>query len=107
MSRENAYLKMLGASANMQWNMAIILEAKALEAEKARNWICKHVSFDAFDENEQQLRQSVQVHDQVVEMIEGIAKYNQSMVAMLRAVLQTDDENDSDSFSMGRRRRLG
>lgn len=104
MSRENAYLKMLGASANMQWNMAIILEAKALEAEKARNWICGHMSSDAFDEDEMQLRQSVQVHDQIVEIIEGITKYNQGIVAMLRAVLETDEDDGDGRYPTGRGR---
>lgn len=105
MGRDNAYLSMLSASASMQYNMAIILEAKALEAEKARNWICGHLSAEDFDADEQQLRVSIQIHDQIVEVIEGITKYNQGLVAMLRAMqeVEDDDMDASSSFSAGRR----
>ena len=48
MDRDQAYMRMLGATANMQWNVAMILEAKAEEAEKARNWICNHITSDPF-----------------------------------------------------------
>ncbi|QAY66604.1 restriction endonuclease subunit S [Paenibacillus protaetiae] len=105
MSRETAYMQMLKASVSMQRNMAIILEAKAYESEKARNWICGHYSPDSFEDEEQQLKQSLQVHDQIVELIEGVTKYSQGMVAMLRAVMQSDDdENESSGYYGGGRR---
>lgn len=34
MSREKAYLQMLESTAAIQWNVALILEAKAVEAER-------------------------------------------------------------------------
>lgn len=100
-------MRMLNASASMQWNMAIMLEAKALEAEKARNWICGHCTSEAFDADQQQFRQSIQVHDQIVEVIEGITKYNQGMVAMLRAVLQSDEDDDDMRPRFPFARRMG
>lgn len=43
MSREQSFMNVLDAAAKVQWNVAMILEAKAVEVEKARNWIINHV----------------------------------------------------------------
>ncbi|MFX3632608.1 MAG: restriction endonuclease subunit S [Candidatus Pristimantibacillus sp.] len=94
MNREQAYMRMLGTTANMQWNVAIILEAKAEEAEKVRNWICNHISSDSFIGDQYQLKQSVQMHGQVIDVLDGINKMNQGIVSVLRAVLQKDQDGD-------------
>jgi len=90
MDREQAYMRMLGATANMQWNVAIILEAKAEEAEKARNWICNHVSATSFIGEQTQLKQSLQLHDQVIDVLDGVNKMNQGIVSVLKAVLNKE-----------------
>ncbi|KQO17991.1 hypothetical protein [Paenibacillus sp. Leaf72] len=99
MDREQAYMRMLGATANMQWNVALILEAKAEEAEKARNWICNHVHTGTFPGDRTQLKQTLVVHDQMVETIEGITKMSQGIVSVLKAVLQKDGGEDDSSGS--------
>ncbi|OME77986.1 hypothetical protein BK120_25150 [Paenibacillus sp. FSL A5-0031] len=92
MDRDQAYMRMLSSTANMQWNIAIMLEAKAAEAEKMRGWICNHVHTHTFNSHQTQLGQSIQMHDQVIEMIDGIAKLNQGIVSIMKAVLQQEEE---------------
>ncbi len=97
MSREQSYLRMLNSAANMQWNIAVMLEAKAAEAEKMRNWFVNHVDGQSMGEEQSQLGQSLQIHDQVIEMIDGMTKLNQGMVSIIKAVVPQDDE-DSGGF---------
>lgn len=102
MDREQAYLRMLSSTANMQWNIAIMLEAKAAEAEKLRSWVCNHLHSHSFSSQQSQLGQSLQMHDQVIEVVDSITKLNQSMVSILKAVLQPDaEENEGKSMSFG------
>ncbi|MBW7458497.1 restriction endonuclease subunit S [Paenibacillus sepulcri] len=93
MSRETAYARMLDASAKMQWNVAMILEAKAVEAEKVRSWLCNHVTPDAFTEQEEQLKETLLVHEQLIEVIDGLTKLNQGMANVLKAALRHDQDS--------------
>ncbi|MGO4540012.1 restriction endonuclease subunit S [Paenibacillus sp. 2TAB19] len=97
MNREEAYLKMVSSAASMQWSIAFILQAKATEAEKQQAWVLNHVESRIFDSQQSQLNQSVQYHEMVLETIEGITKVNQSMVSILKAVL--DKEEASEGFA--------
>lgn len=90
MSREAAYVRMLDAAAKLQGNIAIILEAKAVEAEKVRAWLCNHMSPDAYGEQLDQLKDALGVHDQMIEVIEGLTKLNQGMSNVLRTALRHD-----------------
>jgi hypothetical protein len=99
MGRETAYARMLDASAKLQWNVAMILEAKAVEAEKVRSWLCNHVTPDAFSDHEEHLKETLNVHDKVVDVIESLTKLNQGMVNVLKAALRQDQEGFG--FDMG------
>lgn len=101
MNREQAYLRMLSSTVNMQRSIAIMLEAKASEAEKLRSWICNHLHNNSFSSQKSQLGQSMQMHDQVIEVIDGITKLNQGMVSILKAVLEPDKEEDEGIGSFG------
>ncbi|SDW81886.1 hypothetical protein SAMN05518855_1005233 [Paenibacillus sp. CF384] len=92
MSRETAYIRMLDASAKLQWNVAMILEAKAVEAEKVRAWLCNHITPDSFTEQQDQWKSSMMVHDQLVEVIDGLAKLNHGMTNVLKAALRQVDD---------------
>lgn len=91
MNREEAYIAMLESTAKMQSDIAIILEAKAAEAEKMRAWVCNHLFSHSLDSHPSQLGQSIQIHEQVLETIDGITKVNQSMVSIMKAVLDKED----------------
>ncbi|MFC4779332.1 restriction endonuclease subunit S [Paenibacillus sp. GCM10023252] len=95
--REQAYRRMLTASASLQWNVAMILEAKALEAEKVRNWLCNHVNNGVFEAHQDQLKETMLLHDEVIDVIDGVTKLSQGMVSVLKAVLGQDGEGGSFS----------
>ena len=108
MSRETAYAKMLDASAKLQWNVAMILEAKALETEKVRSWMINHVTSDVFTDQQDHLKATLQVHEQLVEVIDGLTKLNMGLTNVLKAVLRQEGEAEggfngmlSDNFGAG------
>jgi len=91
-SREKAYLRMLNAATSMEWNVAMILEAKAVEAEKMRNWLINHVTSDAFADHESQLKQPIGVHEHVLETIDGLTRLHRGLTGVLKAVIGGDEE---------------
>ncbi|AJY73601.1 hypothetical protein [Paenibacillus beijingensis] len=97
--REQSLVRLLETTALLQWNIAHILDAKALEAEKVRTWIYNHISNDSHPKQQVQLDESVKVHDQIIDIIDGINKLGQGMVSMLKVVLR--HEHDSRSMMDG------
>ncbi|AHV98701.1 hypothetical protein [Paenibacillus sabinae] len=95
MSREEAYLKMLESTAAIQWNISMILEAKAVEAEKVKEWTHHHIHPRAFETHEDQLKESLTIHETIVELLEGMTKLENGLVSNLKAVLDTGEEEES------------
>jgi hypothetical protein len=100
MSRETAYARMLDASAKIQWNIAMILEAKALEAEKVRGWLCNHISPGVYPNQQEHLKETLNVHDQMIEVIDGLTKLNRGMTSILKAALRHDQDGNGGVNSM-------
>ncbi|WP_307589505.1 restriction endonuclease subunit S [Paenibacillus wynnii] len=92
MSREKAYLQMLDSTATIQWNIAMILEAKAVEAEKVKQWTQHHIHAKAFASHEEQLKESLSIHEQIVELMEGLTKLENGLYSNLKAVLGSGEE---------------
>lgn len=101
MSREHAYLNMLDAMAKIQWNVALMLEAKALEAEKVRNWNLNHVHANSFEDHENQLTKPLGVHEEIVEVIEGLTKMENGLCSNLRSLLSPSSSGGEDGSSSG------
>lgn len=95
MSREQSYLDILAASTLMQQHIAIILDAKASEAEKSRNWLCRHILETAYSEDKSQLTESKKFHEQIVEVIEGITKVELGLAAHLKIFFSDDDDSST------------
>lgn len=93
MSREHAYMQILDAAAKIQRNIAIILEAKAIETEKARNWLVNHLSDHAFKTHKEQIDQPLTIHDQLLDTIDGLTKLENGMSRYLKVVLGRDGED--------------
>ncbi|CAM4013840.1 restriction endonuclease subunit S [Cohnella lubricantis] len=93
MNREHAYHLTLDALAKLQWNTAMILEAKATEAEKVRNWLLTHATRDTWAAHAEQLAASLQFHEQNVELIDGLTKLCQGLNRNMKAILQPDGED--------------
>ncbi|MCE3202966.1 restriction endonuclease subunit S [Paenibacillus sonchi] len=101
MSREKAYLQMLESSATIQWNIAMILEAKAVEAEKVKQWTQHHIHAKAFDSHEEQLKESISIHEVIVEMVEGLTKLENGLYSNLKAVLGSGEEGGEGGEGFG------
>lgn len=101
MSRSGSYIEILEASASMQHNISLILEAKAGEAEKSRDWICNHLAPHVYDTHEEQLKQPLEMHEQFIELIDGLTKLENALSKSLKVVLNKDDSGSSDMGGMG------
>lgn len=94
MSRDDAYLKILSATADIQQYVAGILQAKAAEARKTRNWLCHHVHRSSFeDQHGDQFEESYKFHEQIVEAIDGITKVEEGLAANLKVLLGQEEES--------------
>ncbi|URJ44029.1 restriction endonuclease subunit S [Paenibacillus polymyxa] len=92
MSREQAMIHMLDAASKMQRNVSMILEAKAVEAEKMRNWTLNHLAPSAFETDEEQLGRPLEIHEQMVEMLEGLTRLQTGLCSNLKALLDQDEQ---------------
>lgn len=81
--------------AKMQQDIALILEAKAVETEKVRNWLCKNMSSD-----NSEFPDTMQVHENLVEVIGGLTRLHQSMCNMLRASLNAQSNAKASGLEM-------
>ncbi|MNC37764.1 hypothetical protein D3C75_863370 [compost metagenome] len=101
MGREKSFLDMLEATAVMQQQIAIILESKALESEKARNWVCAYLRDEAFPEYPNQFKQSLEIHKNIVELIDSMTKMQTSLGSNLKAVLNKNESSGGGSLFGG------
>jgi hypothetical protein len=101
LDREDAYLSMLEAVANIQFNISLILEAKAVESVKVKNWLCNNLSNVSFSDNDAQLMQIIDFHQQIVEVIEGLTKLENGLGKNLKIVLERNESGETDGFGIG------
>lgn len=98
MERDPHYLGILEATAIMQDNIALILEAKAVEAEKAKNWICYHLFQTSFPDFEMQLKTPLEIHEKVIEVLAGLVRMEQALAANLKAMVGDSGEESGGDF---------
>ncbi|TMV53002.1 restriction endonuclease subunit S [Paenibacillus mesophilus] len=96
MQRTESFLWMLRASAKMQHDISLILEAKANEAEKSRDWICVHLNHQSYDNHEDQLKKPLEMHESFVELIDGLTKMENALSKNLKVVLNKNEDMSSD-----------
>ncbi|MNP58511.1 hypothetical protein D3C76_1534340 [compost metagenome] len=63
------------------------MEAKAIEAEKVRNWALNHLNGEAFLTHGDQVAEPLKMHDQLVEMLEGLTRMETGLCNNLKAVM--------------------
>jgi hypothetical protein len=100
MSREEAFHTTLEAIAKMQWNVVMILEAKAMEAEKVRNWLINHVTNDTYDAHNEQLSTSLHFNEQNIEIIDGLSKLCNSLSRNMKVILHPESNETDNMASM-------
>jgi hypothetical protein len=97
--RSDSFLRILEASVSIQFNVSLILEAKANEAEKSRDWICGHVNHTSYNSHEDQVKSPLEYHEQFVEVIDGLTKMEHALAKNLKVVLNRDNDNNSSGFN--------
>ncbi|GAB2694352.1 restriction endonuclease subunit S [Paenibacillus thermoaerophilus] len=107
MNREEAYMSMLESMGRMQRQISVILDSKALEAEKARNWIAGHLRAQAYGSHGQQLKHSLAVHEQVLELIDGVTKLQLGMAGNLKVLLHPGQEESVGGYPFSASARNG
>ncbi|WP_281889184.1 hypothetical protein [Paenibacillus sp. YYML68] len=109
MNRTDSYHKMLAAAAKMQHNIALLLEAKAVEAQRSCQWICAHMGGAQYEDHTEQLKSSLDVHDQLLEVIDGMTKMERALAKHMTILLGEQEDGDGgeqggelgDLFSFG------
>lgn len=94
MTREDAGRVGLDALAKIQSNVAMILEAKAVEAEKVRNWLLNHLTLGTFTAHQDQLNASLQFSKMNIQVIDGLAKLCNGLTRNLKTILHPNGEGD-------------
>lgn len=100
MTREEAFHITLDAIAKLQWHVAMILEAKATEAEKVRNWVQHHITSGTYETHSEQLAACLRFQEQNVEVIEGLTKLCNGLSRNLKEIINPDKEDDGMSSFM-------
>jgi hypothetical protein len=94
-------MNMLESTASLQMSIALLLEAKAAEAEKTRNWICNHMSSASLFGHEHQMKQTGDFHDQIIEVINGLTKMENALNRNMQALLRQGGSSGEDGGSGG------
>lgn len=102
MSRDESYYKILQSVSQFQYNISLILEAKAAEASRSSQWLCHHMSSSQFENHGDQLRKTVAIHDQLIEVIDGLTKMELSLSKNLQALIgEQENQGAADAGNSG------
>lgn len=93
MDRSSSYLRILQSSAKFQRNICKILEYKANEAEKARRWVCNHLSSSAYQGHAHQVKETMMVNHQIIEIIDGLTQMENALAKNLEIALGPGQES--------------
>ncbi|MFK7694102.1 restriction endonuclease subunit S [Paenibacillus sp. HJGM_3] len=99
MKRRDAFLRILDASVKLQYNISLILEAKANETEKSRDWICGHINHKVFYSHEDQVKGPLEYHEQFLEVIDGLTKMEYALAKNLKVILNRSEDDNSSGMS--------
>lgn len=101
MSREESYQKILQSVSRFQYNISLILEAKALEASRSSQWLCHHISPSQFENHGHQMHKTVEIHDQLLEVIHGLTKMELALSKNLQALIGEQDKDGHHDAGAG------
>ncbi|NTZ17096.1 hypothetical protein EXW96_05815 [Paenibacillus sp. JMULE4] len=87
MSREDSYYRILQSVSRLQFNISLILEAKAIDASRSSQWLCHHISSMQFENQGEQVAKTVEIHDHLLEVIDGLTKMELALSKNLQALL--------------------
>lgn len=91
MSNAEAGLRILAASASIQWSVADMLEAKADEMETLREWLIHTLRASEFESPEAMIHHSCSFHAVLLEMLGGVTKIEQGLAQHLELLLVEEE----------------
>lgn len=100
MKRGDTLLDMLESSALMQEHISVILEAKALEAEQRRAWVCGHMRESCYPGCEEFHKNALELHENIVEVIAGITRMEQGLAKNLGILIQKEESEGTGGSSL-------
>lgn len=98
MSRDESYLRMMEASALMQESISRILLAKTEEAQLNQAWISNQLRPGRYADASGVHKQSMELHDQLIEVVEGIAKMEMGLARNLKIILNREEAASPSSY---------
>ncbi|WP_282941174.1 hypothetical protein [Paenibacillus sp. RC67] len=101
MSRTNSYHRLLQSAASFQKNISLILEAKAHEATRSSRWMCTHLTSSHLGNHNDQVKRSIEIHEQLLDVIDGLTKMEQALTKNLQAILGDNNESDNSGEISG------
>jgi hypothetical protein len=98
MSRADAELRILSASAKMQRSVAEILEAKAIEMELLRDWLMHSLQDSEFGSVPDMLTQSAALHEHLLEILSGVVKLEEGFARQLEVLLKEEELGGASGY---------
>lgn len=86
-------MRMLDAAVAIQRETSLILEGKAVEAEKVRQWVLSQDPSAIGG-----LKEPLTIHEQIVEQIEGLTRIGSGLCRNLRIAVGTEERAASGGF---------
>jgi hypothetical protein len=86
-ARIDSYHRILQASAEFQRNIALVLEAKAVEAARSSQWLCHQLSGSHFDDHSEQVKKTIEIHEHLLEVIYGMTKMEHALAKNMQTIL--------------------
>lgn len=99
MKRSESLLDMLQSAALMQEHVAIILEAKAYEAEQRRSWVCNYMRDHSFPGCDHYYENSHDLHENIIDVIAGITRMEHSLAKNLSLLIQEEPTESAGSLA--------
>lgn len=97
MSRSDDFIKILDAGAKIHEHIAVILEAKAIEAEISTGWTKQLIQTADLNGHQEQLKLSEDFHAQFIEIIEGITKMEGALAQNMKVVLGKNEHSAAET----------
>ncbi|RTE02096.1 restriction endonuclease subunit S [Paenibacillus whitsoniae] len=101
MSREELFMQMLEATARVQEEIALMLEARVVEARKAQNWVLLHLTSENLEGHEHKMKQTADYHSGIIDLIDSLTKMEAALNHQLTALLGKNEGGSGFGFSSG------
>lgn len=101
MSREELFMQMLEATGRVQEEIALMLEARVVEARKAQSWVLLHMTSENLEGHEHKMKQTADMHKGVLNLIDSLTKMEAALNHQLTALLSGGESGASGSLGLG------